>query len=470
MALLFLWLLWLPLPFGSNVAEARLPLISVPLLCFAAATFLRLRATRNRQKPLELTTAGIFWGYGAIAFLLVGAIQLVPLPAGLHRLVEPQSFSLWQEADALARLGGVPVDASHPLTLDPAASRIEWLRLGGMLAAFLATALLVRTHASRMALAVVLCSAAAFEALYGVREAALQRYAIWGWVNRLVHNRVTGTFVNPNHFAHYLAIVLPLTFFLLAVAWRNAGREPMSIVTRVGRMLESSPWTVGFALLGALTSTLGLLLAQSRGGLVALTAGVLAVASMLPGRRVLRLFSALSAGTLLMFALILLLSPGRTVERFKPSEEERQTFVGRKVGINTAVRLWQRFPLIGTGLGTFPQVGSMEQREDLTKLYRHAHNDYLELAATSGSLGAVVAMVTLLAGYGALLILTFGAGSGALTFRRRAWQAVALTSLTIAMIHALIDFNFFIPANPATLAVILGAAVASVDHDTRTRR
>lgn len=42
--------------------------------------------------------------------------------------------------------------------------------------------------------------------------------------------------------------------------------------------------------------------------------------------------------------------------------------------------------------------------------------------------------------------------------------------LTIAMVYALLDCNFYIPSNPATLAAIAGAAVASPDHDRRTRR
>ena len=53
----------------------------------------------------------------------------------------------------------------------------------------------------------------------------MERYAIWGWVNRLIFNRVTGTFVNPNHFAHYVAIVLPLALFLAAVAWHRRRRK-----------------------------------------------------------------------------------------------------------------------------------------------------------------------------------------------------------------------------------------------------
>jgi hypothetical protein len=53
---------------------------------------------------------------------------------------------------------------------------------------------------------------------------------------------------------------------------------------------------------------------------------------------------------------------------------------------------------------------------------------------------------------------------------RRAYQAAALVSISIALVQALFDFNLFISANPATLATIAGAAVASVDHDRRTSR
>jgi O-antigen ligase len=143
---------------------------------------------------------------------------------------------------------------------------------------------------------------------------------------------------------------------------------------------------------------------------------------------------------------------------------------GRRDTIAAAVRLWQRFPLLGSGHGTFASVVSLEQREDVTRLYNHAHDDYAEIAATAGTVGIVIALAVLLGGWVALVRSTFGAEARELTWMRRAFQAAALASITIAMVHALFDFNFFIPANPSTLAAIAGAAVASVDRDKRTRR
>jgi O-antigen ligase len=155
------------------------------------------------------------------------------------------------------------------------------------------------------------------------------------------------------------------------------------------------------------------------------------------------------------------------VARFTPSEFERATLVGRRIGIEAAARIWQQFPIAGSGLGTFERVVSMEQTQDLAKIYHHAHNDYMEVAATSGTLGFMIALVELVGGYAAMVRQS---RDRELSWRRRAFQYAALASLTIAMVHSLFDFNLFIPANPATLAVILGAAAASVDRDRRLRR
>lgn len=470
-ALLCAWLIWIPLPFGSNVSWARMPLIAVPLLCCLIACAARARAGAERGETLSMPRAWTIWNAGALLFLTVGALQLVPLPSAVHRLLEPESHAFWQSAAAVATLAGESAPLYRPLTLEPDATAAELLRLCATYAAFTAAALLVRNHPRRLALAVTLVLSASFQSLYGAREAAMQRYAIWGWLNRLVHNRVTGTFVNPNHFAHYLVIVLPVSLFLVAAAWRAAGREPMPLSRRIMAMLEVRPWLTGAGILGALISVLGMLLAQSRGALLALGTGVLIVIALAPGhRRLRRMAVAASCGILLFIITVLFLGTERTVERFSPTDAQRATLGGRTTGSAIAARLWQRFPLFGTGWGTFQQVASMEQKTDLELVYNRAHNDYLEIAATSGTLGAVVALVSLFGGVFVLVRDTFRERSRDVSWRRRAWQVAALTSICIAMVHALFDFNFFIPANAATLAVIAGVAVAPLAQDMRARR
>ncbi|HET8775850.1 MAG TPA: O-antigen ligase family protein [Thermoanaerobaculia bacterium] len=468
LTILYAWLVWLPLPFGSIVERARLPLIATPLALCLFACLLRLYATRDRTSTALPTRASRIWAVGALGFLGVCALQLVPLAPGMLGVLSSESHAIWEAASRVASLAGAAPRAAWPLTVDPRASLVEWLRLAALFATFITSALMVRTQPRRRALAVCLALAAVFESLYGLREAALQRYEIWGWVNRLVFDRVTGTYVNPNHFAHYLAIVLPMMLFLFASLWRQTGRGEEKPARRVVMLLERHALAVGFTALAALTCLAGLLLSQSRGALATLGAAGLAVAAMLPGRRVLRIAAAASAGVVLIAALALFLGSERTITRFSPTDLGQQS-VSRGQAAVTAVQIWKRFSLFGSGAGTFARVVSMDQNHDTDRIYHHAHNDYAELAATTGTLGFTVAMVTLVGGYILLVRQTFGEGAHELTFVRRAYQAAALLSLTMAMLHALFDFNFYIPANPATLAAIVGAAVASVDHDRRTR-
>lgn len=467
LAVFFAWLLWLPLPFGSVIDKARQPLVAVPLALCTLACLIRLYATRDRTNTAQPTRAWAIFGSGALLFLAAGALQLVPLPPAVVQLVSPDAHAIWSSAVRVAALAGERARTTWPLSVDPQATAAELLRLGALFATFTTAALLVRSHARRRALATVLCAAALFEALYGLRQAALQQYEIWGWVNRLIFHRVTGTFVNPNHFAHYIAIILPMALFLAASLWHKSGTPDLPLPARIAILVERHVLLTGFAVFAAIAGVAGMLLAQSRGALLALATGVVGVAALLPGRRLARIIFASVAGLALIAALALFLGPERTVGRFAEVGEQAG---GRRDTMAAAMRLWQRFSIAGSGHATFQTVVSMEQDRDLGRIYNHAHNDYLEIGATAGTLGFVIAMVTLIGGAVALARMTFGDGARELTWVRRAYQTAALASLCIAAVHALFDFNFFIPANPATLAAIVGAAVASVDHDKRSRR
>ncbi|HEX7828944.1 MAG TPA: O-antigen ligase family protein [Thermoanaerobaculia bacterium] len=470
LALFFAWLIWLPMPFGSVVEKARLPLIAVPLALLVLAALLRLWATRDRTNAAQPTRPWLIWGNGALLFIAAGALQLVPLPPSLLQLASDESARIWNGAARVAALAGVPTSNLHPITVDPQQTTFEVLRLCALFATFTVAALLIRNHARRRALAIALCLGAVFEALYGLREAALQRYEIWGWVNKLIFHRVTGTFVNPNHFGHYVAIILPMALFLAAADWRSAGDRDTPHLRRIALVFEHSGLRTSFALVSALLCTTALLLSQSRGAMVAAAAGILFTIALLPGKRVARIGYATIAGIALITSLVLFLGTERTLRRFVPTDIEINALDGRRIAVRAGIDIWNRFPIFGSGLGTFERVVTMDQKEGLDLTYHHAHNDYIEIAATAGTLGAVIALVTFAGGYVWLLRMTFGVASRELSWRRRAFQAAALASLTIAAIHALFDFNFYIPANPATLMAMAGAAVASIDHDKRNRR
>jgi O-antigen ligase len=462
LAVVFLaWLIWLPLPFGSVIETAQTPLIVVPLALCAIAAIVR--------QELSPVTAWRIWTAGAIGLLVVVALQLVPLPLSLLRIVSPRAAEIWMGSD---RVYGINANA-HPISINPGATYHEWFRLLALFATFQTSALLIRSHWRRIALTIALIAAASFEFLYGVNEAATRRYAIWGWKNKLIFNRVTGTFVNPNHFAHYLAIIIPVAAFLAAWAWHHAAPDGAPVARRIARLIEKNMLPFGIGVLGATGCLAGILVGQSRGALLALfcataLVGTIAMARMHAfrasrRRRALFVTTGALSSLLLLGLLIAWLGTARTIQRFEPNETETVTLVGRTVGWKVAFGVWRLFPIFGSGAGTFVNASGMAQTDSFAILFDHAHDDYLELAATTGILGFGIGAIALFGGCWSLVRITFGARAEG-SYRRRAFQAAALTSIAIAMVHAVFDFNFFIPANPATLAAIAGAAVSSYGH------
>jgi len=170
--------------------------------------------------------------------------------------------------------------------------------------------------------------------------------------------------------------------------------------------------------------------------------------------------SGLAALVVITVILVLFLGYDRTVARFDPTEAQRATLVGRTTGIGAAFSIWRSFPFLGSGFGTFGDVVSIVQKVDLEHIYEHAHDDYAEVLATTGILGFVVAAATLFTGLAMITrdVIRRPRASG--SWRRRAFEMAALWSIVVALTHALFDFNLFMPANAATLALIAGACVA----------
>ncbi len=474
--LLFVWLVSLPLPFGSNIPAAY-PLVTlVPcLLCFLVALF-RVATSQGRQ-PVQFSGPYVLVSCGFGLWLGIILLQMVPLPAGIVGWLSPSALEIWKGASGALASAGVSSPHWFPLTIAPGLTALEFYRLLGIFAAFQTGALLLRTNTRRFSLVFVLIASALFQVAYAFREAALGRYAIWGWKNINMYGRSSGTFVNANHFAHYLAILIPMMVLVLAMAWRNASPPGTRPRLRLAALVETRLLLSGVIGLSIGASIAAMLLAQSRGALIALIGGSSAVIAITAGRmgttRMRAVAIAAGMGGLLLVAvslLVVFLGADRTVARFIPTAADASNLVGRGIGIAAAAEVWRDFVVIGSGAGSFVDVVSMAQRADLTKIYNHAHNDYLEIAATTGTVGAVIALVTLVGGFVLLLRITTGPAARSIRWRRRAFQLAALASLSVAMVHALFDFNFFIPSNPLTLAVIMGAAVSPLIHDMRTPR
>lgn len=459
---LLAFVVWVPMPFGSTPDFAQPALIIPPLLLCGGAALARLGAGRE----LSLRRPARLWISGALLFIAVVALQLVPMPLPLLRVLSPESAHIWSAASNVVSLAGIEGASAFPITVDPSDTTLALFRLFAYLATFVASMFLVRGAGRRTALAIVVACTACFETLYAAREASLGRYAIWGWKNTLIFGRPSGTFVNPNHFAHHAAIALPACLFLCAAAWRRAGAPRMLLRHQIARLVETRMPLFAFGGLAAAACMVSIVMSQSRGAMLAVIAGLAATAALAStsrGAMLRAMLIAIAVGSLFV-AVILVFGLSDAANRLLGAG---MSSPGRVSAIITACRLWRQFPLFGCGLGTFENIALMVQPGDVATIANHAHNDYLEIAATAGIIGFAVSVIPLIAGYIALARITFNPATVDQSWSRRAFQIAALASLSTSMAHAFFDFNFFIPANPVTLAALVGAAVSSRDLPSR---
>ncbi|MGH9447604.1 MAG: O-antigen ligase family protein, partial [Terriglobia bacterium] len=106
------------------------------------------------------------------------------------------------------------------------------------------------------------------------------------------------------------------------------------------------------------------------------------------------------------------------------------------------------------------------QNSWVTYTVTHAHNDYLELTAGTGLIGALLLFVPIFI----LLVLMIWSF---ITDTRRYRPAVILGCVggTLAiLIHSAADFNLHIPANALVFAVILGIGYKAACLERRAER
>lgn len=432
-----LLLVWAPLPFGS-VTPGFAAALGVAVLVIAAASLLA-RPRLATPRPAAAVAAAL----AAIAAL--GLLQSVAWPVALTGAISPLAAELAVENAALA---GAAAPERVPLSLAPAASRTAafgWLVAA---AAVVAAARLGRERGARRWFALALVVSALLQVLLGLRAWFARSSEIWGVETPLAALRLRGTFVNPNHLALLLELALAVTAAMLYRALRR-GREPADPLEH--RLARAAP-----VALAALVLFGGLAFTGSRAGMLGAAAGALGAAALAAsgrGRRraVVALLVALAVVGVAVSSFGLEATFGRLL-----ATDVADTSAGARLAASArTLELARQSPWIGTGLGSFLAAFPHVQG-DLPGSWRHAHDDWAELVATTGAVGSLIALV----GVAAALR---GVGRALGRARRGEDRAAAIAggaALAAAAVHSLFDFGLTLPANALALATITGAALA----------
>src|SRR2546422_1400541 len=234
-----------------------------------------------------------------------------------------------------------------------------------------------------------------------------------------------GPYVNRNHFADLVELVIP------------AGLVPLAL----GRVRRER-WPI--AGLFTLIPIGALFLSASRGGIVSFLWELALLAMLLLLRRS-GAKHALAGGGILLLALALVswLGVRQGLQRFASLPPLEGNHAKRISMARDTWRIFLDYPVAGTGLGTLQSVDPKYETLYDGKIVNHAHNDYLEALAETGLLGGAccASFLVLLIWRGLKRVLnpenTF---AGAL-------QTAGLIGCLGFLAHSVLDFNLHIPSN-----------------------
>ena len=246
------------------------------------------------------------------------------------------------------------------------------------------------------------------------------------WFRELTYGGIPfGPYVNRNHFAGLMELLIPLALVPLVLG--RVRRDRLIVVA-----------------LFAIIPIAALFLSASRGGIVSFCVQFALLTFLLLRRRGLaKRLLAVSAVLLAALLMVTWLGVGRILQRFSSMQTLEVTEGKRAAMRKGAWHIFLGHPLAGTGLGTFQIVYPPYETLYDAKVVNHAHNDYLEALAETGALGALCCAWFL----GVLLLKSFS------LFRQSDFsfplvlQLSGIVACAGFLVHALVDFNFHIPSN-----------------------
>jgi O-Antigen ligase len=471
-------------------------------LVVSALLVITVRARRHAGRP-AVPGSGVL-----AAFVGLGLITVLPLPPALLDRLAPATAQLYR--DVLPGWpGGGGWSTWRSLAIDPYAvcTTLSTLAVGFgvymVLAGYPWGDETARARAFGRVFLAMLGAGAVLALLALFQEVAGNGHVLWITDEDISRGRVSGPFVNPNHLACWLEMIIPAG---AAYAWSLGERLRRRITKSVdsgrrlglrprrawiGALIASQrrlviPFVAAAAVALMVTAHFG---TQSRGGLAALlvglgvtSGGLLARAARRRGGRVPRWIPTVAA--LALFgagALAIGLWARSDGDAIVGADQVDVSFAGRlAVGLQ-GIATVRDHPFLGTGLGSWLHVfrGYVVPPVE-GGIWDHAHDEYLELAAETGFAGmALAACFGLAIGYA----IRRGRRGGAMADARRErrdrslsdppeWRTALGEHRTLAwgiaggvaaaLVHSLVEFGLHMPANFALLMSAIALLVLAL--------
>ena len=274
------------------------------------------------------------------------------------------------------------------------------------------------------------------------------------WCKKIIHGAPFGPYVNRDHFAGYINLVIPLSFGLM-----------------LSRIDISKRIFVGF-ITTVMISTL--VLSLSRGGVLSFLGSMIFLSIMFfffkesEKKRLLYILGIL----LTVFLFVFWLDWAPVIKRLSTiADSESGILSSRLLVWQASLGIVRKFPLFGTGLGTYFCTFPGYRPYEINSFFRHAHNDYLQLITETGVVGFVIVLSFFVLFFRQAIKSLFSAKQeikNDLIYSVVGLIIAGLTSIITMLLHSFIDFNLHITANALLFIIILGlvSAMSNLGKDT----
>jgi len=450
-------LLFTPLAFGTtelwSMAVVQL-LCAISLLLFAVEQ-------KKTDSPPVVRVPGLL-PLLALAGLL--CFQLLPLPPGVLHLISPTTAELYQHSVYV-----LAPEAWLPISVNVQATIFELLRfLTGVTLYFLTVQYFTALSSLKKLLEVLAWFFGGYAFLSLLQYLIPNDYIFWfirEWPQRRPH--AFGTYVNGNHYAGLIEMILPLMLALFLVS-----RPRVSYLNWRQKIVDffKCPSASQYILFGVVVVLLAgtVFLSLSRGGIISTSLSLLAFALVLLVKSNRR-----KTGVIVLVLMVVIFSlVGHAgwepiFDRFdRITNSAGELADERLVYWQDSLQIIRDYPLFGSGAGSFIDIyPHYRTTVNTTYTVDHAHNDYVEFLVTLGIIGFLLLGCFMWS----LLRQTYHVWRQRQnSFSTMIWLG-SMFGLFALLLHSVTDFNLYIGANAFYFFVLCGIAVAAAYGQSSSR-
>ena len=428
-----------------------------------------------------------------IAFLALILIQMTPLPPPMVKLLSPKTYELYcqtldgypkemredrgerqiiegrESAGQRLERGGEKkgvFENWRTLSVNSHATRTELFKIISYLGMFLLIVNYVDSKRKLVRVSSIIVFGGIVISLLGIAQKVAQAPKIYWFWEPLFKKDASffGPFVNPNHFAGYVEMVIPLSLALFIVKWRHLGKEQhrdiRGFLVRMGT--DEGCRLILFSFLIILMVG-ALFVSGSRGGMISFLGSMVCLLSLLIKREKGKRNVFIVVGFLIgIFCFLIWIGIRPLIEEFSSIQDISKDYdiQYRFQSWKASAKLVEDFPLFGVGMETFSSIFPRYKTSDLQYYYLHLENDYLQLLCETGLVGFGIFLWFMLNLF-RQIVLGFSRYDGRQVSDTQYISFYGcLTGMVAIMVHSFWDFNMHIPSNALLLSILMGLAVA----------